>query len=110
MAGCAFNQAVQKFHKGWGFFCLQSSPGPPIPGGFDGVLAEGTISKDDLEGPLRGASLETLIALMQHGDTYVNVHTKDSPTGEIRGQIQNSSPANFGQMNKKAWSTVIPAI
>jgi hypothetical protein len=62
---------------------------PPqlIPGRFSGVLAEGTITADDLVGPLAGASLEALIEEMVSGNTYVNVHTEQFPAGEIRGQI-----------------------
>jgi hypothetical protein len=62
---------------------------PPqlIPGRFSGVLAEGTITADDLVGPLAGASLEALIEEMVSGNTYVNVHTEQYPGGEVRGQI-----------------------
>jgi hypothetical protein len=81
MAGCAFNLTVQRFHKGWGFFCPHASPEPPLPGGFSGVFAERTILKGDLKGSLQGASLAIFLALMKHGGTYANVHTKDSPTG-----------------------------
>lgn len=65
-------------------------PAPPsqlIPGRFDGVLAEGTITAADLTGPLTGMGLEDLVAAMMAGDTYVNVHTTLHPSGEIRGQI-----------------------
>ena len=65
----------------------------------DGVLAEGTITAADFIGPLAGLTMDDLIAAMQAGDAYVNVHTNDgvSPTntgpgdfpgGEIRGQIR----------------------
>jgi len=64
--------------------------GPPpqlIPGRFNGVLAEGTVTSADLVGPLAGASLSDLIAEIQAGNAYVNVHTSQNPPGEIRGQI-----------------------
>ena len=74
--------------------------GPVAPGGgrTDGVLAEGTITTADLVGPLAGMSLSDLMAAMEAGNTYVNVHTSDGvapdntgpgdfPGGEIRGQI-----------------------
>lgn len=65
----------------------------------NGILAQGTITAEDLEGPLAGASLSALAAAMRAGNTYVNVHTDDSvppantgpgdfPGGEIRGQIE----------------------
>jgi hypothetical protein len=58
-----------------------------IPGRFDGVLAEGTITAGDLVGPLAGESLSALVDAIEEGNTYVNVHTIDFPGGEIRGQI-----------------------
>lgn len=64
--------------------------GPPpelIEGRFDGVLAEGTITTDDLVGPLDDGQLSDLLAMMRAGNTYVNVHTEANPAGEIRGQI-----------------------
>lgn len=65
--------------------------GPPpvlIPGVFSGVLAEGTITADDLVGPLEGATLADLANAMVTQNTYVNVHTVENPGGEIRGQIR----------------------
>jgi hypothetical protein len=65
--------------------------GPPaqlIPGRTSGVLATGTITADDLVGPLAGASLADLLAAMEAGNTYVNVHTSQFPPGEVRGQIR----------------------
>ena len=54
----------------------------------DGILAQGTITEDDLIGSLAGESLSDLIALMASGETYVNVHTSENRGGEIRGQIR----------------------
>lgn len=66
-----------------------SSPPPKlIPGSFDGVLAEGTITAKDLVGPLRGQPLSALIGQMEAGNTYVNVHTKEHPQGSICGQVE----------------------
>lgn len=75
--------------------------GPAAPGGghFNGVLAEGVITADDLIGPLTGNPLSELIIQIEAGNTYVNVHTNDGispsntgpgdfPGGEIRGQIK----------------------
>ena len=62
-------------------------PNPSVPGRFSGTLAEGTITADDLVGPLLGTSLSDLIAEIDNDQTYVNVHTLANPSGEIRGQI-----------------------
>jgi len=71
----------------------------PAGGGrTDGVLAEGTITAANLTGPLAGQPLNTLLAAMESGNAYVNVHTNDGvappntgpgdfPGGEVRGQI-----------------------
>ena len=64
--------------------------GPPpslIEGRFDGVLAEGTITADNLVGPLNRKTLDDLKTAIQNGLTYVNVHTSQYPGGEIRGEI-----------------------
>lgn len=65
--------------------------GPPpqlIEGRTQGVLAEGTITADDLVGGLAGEDLDDLLTEMRAGNTYVNVHTTTNPGGEIRGQIR----------------------
>ena len=64
-----------------------SPPMQLIEGRTSGVLAEGTITADDLVGPLEGMTLGDLIAAMDEGRTYVNVHTEAYPAGEIRDRI-----------------------
>ena len=75
-----------------------AGPFPAGGGRTDGVLAEGTITAANLVGPLAGHPLSDLIAAMETGNAYVNVHTNDGvappntgpgdfPGGEIRGQI-----------------------
>lgn len=53
----------------------------------NGVLAEGTITSANLIGPLLGHPLSDLIAAMEAGSTYADVHTTAFLAGEIRGQI-----------------------
>ena len=47
---------------------------------------------------MKGQTLADLKTAMANGDTYVNVHTKDHPNGEISGQIklkgENESTGN----------------
>ncbi|HXF60213.1 MAG TPA: CHRD domain-containing protein [Caldilineaceae bacterium] len=73
---------------------------PPGGGRTDGVLAEGTITKDNLLNDLAGQPLSALIEAIQSGNAYVNVHTNDGvdpantgpgdfPGGEIRGNFHS---------------------
>ena len=71
----------------------------PLGGGrIQGVIAQGTITADDLTGPLEHQSLEDLVTAMRTGKAYVNLHTNDGvgatntgagdfPGGEIRANI-----------------------
>jgi len=70
--------------------------GPPVAvitndkkaGKFSGTLAEGTITKKELMGPMAGKSVEDLFKQIKKGNAYLNVHTDKYPNGEIRGQIK----------------------
>jgi hypothetical protein len=73
-------------------------PGPLGAGRIQGVIAQGTITADNLVGPLAGQSLDALIAALRAGQAYVNLHTNDGvdpadtgpgdfPGGEIRADI-----------------------
>lgn len=64
--------------------------GPPprlIPGLFEGVLAQGTITRDDLMGSMRGKPVSSLIAEIRAGNVYVNIHTRTHARGEICGPV-----------------------
>jgi len=82
----------------WLFPSTAPVPGPVGSGRHDGVLAEGTFTAANLVGPLAGHPLSDLLAAIQSGNAYVNVHTNDGqgaantgpgdfPGGEIRGQL-----------------------
>jgi hypothetical protein len=58
-------------------------PAQLIPGRHDGVLATGTITADDVI----GMTLDQLVDAIHAGTAYVNVHTSQLPSGEIRGQL-----------------------
>jgi hypothetical protein len=55
---------------------------------FSGILAKGKITEAELMTSYKGKTLADLIAAIKTGDTYVNVHTKKNPDGEIRGQLK----------------------
>jgi hypothetical protein len=61
-------------------------PGVPIPGSFEGTLASGVITVDDLRGPLAG-NWKGFVQATIAGQLYVNVHTAANPGGEIRDQV-----------------------
>lgn len=71
---------------------------PPGGGPRSGVIGQGTATAAQLTGPLQGKTLAELVAEMDAGRTYVNIHTSaggtaatlqpgDIPPGELRGQL-----------------------
>jgi hypothetical protein len=51
------------------------------------VLQNSTFAATNLEGPMEGKEIPDLLAAIQNGTSYVNVHTEQNPDGEIRGQL-----------------------
>lgn len=62
--------------------------GPLKEGMFTGILNNGRIEAEDLIGPLAGMTIPDLVKEIEMGNAYVNVHTMQTPSGEIRGQIR----------------------
>jgi CHRD domain len=73
--------------------------GAPASGSVNGTLAEGTITAADPGNGCGWTDLASVLAAIESGNTYVNVHTNDGvpppntgpgdfPGGEIRGQIR----------------------
>jgi len=73
--------------------------GAPAGGRVNGTLAEGTITAPDPGNACGWTDLAAVLAAIESGNTYVNVHTNDGvappntgpgdfPGGEIRGQIR----------------------
>jgi hypothetical protein len=60
----------------------------------NGTLIEGAITASDLEGPFAGKSMQDLMSPIKQLMAYINVHTVDYPSGEIRGQIANVTAIN----------------
>jgi hypothetical protein len=71
---------------------------PPAGGPRSGTIGQGTAVATQLVGPMQGKTMADLIAQIDAGNAYVNIHTAsgaspatlqpgDIPPGEIRGQI-----------------------
>ncbi|MBN3582613.1 CHRD domain-containing protein [Algoriphagus aestuarii] len=77
----------------------------------NGVIADGIIDASKLVGPLAGMSIAELVAELESGNIYVNVHTTSNPGGEIRGQVslvEASDNKNYG--TKLSGSNEVPAV
>lgn len=64
-------------------FLYSGTPGDEV----NGTLVHGTIDASDLVGALAGMTMDDLMAAIDAGTAYVNVHSTEYPAGEIRGTI-----------------------
>uniref|UniRef100_A0A7V3V064 CHRD domain-containing protein n=1 Tax=candidate division WOR-3 bacterium TaxID=2052148 RepID=A0A7V3V064_UNCW3 len=55
---------------------------------FNGILCSVTLTDQDLQGPLAGKKIETLIYAMGMGNIFINIASGSYPEGEIRGQLR----------------------
>jgi hypothetical protein len=65
-------------------------PAVLIPGTTNGPLANGTLNNNNILRDYNGdgtMNMADLIAAIEAGDTYVNVHTSAYPAGEIHGPV-----------------------
>jgi CHRD domain len=83
---------VARLHEGKagtsGATILTLYGGPIRRGVFSGVLAQGSFTAANLQGPLKGKKVADLVALIKSGKVYLNAGTSTHPGGEIRGQIK----------------------
>lgn len=63
-------------------------PAMLIPGQFTGPLGTGSFTAANFVGPLAGQTIADLLSAIREGRAYVNVHTQQSPAGEIRGPLK----------------------
>lgn len=71
----------------WLFGQPPAASNPRIDFDKNDTVARGEIDASDLVGPLAGKTLEDLVALLNSGGAYVNLHTAAFPGGELRAQV-----------------------
>jgi hypothetical protein len=86
------NTSVAQVHEGGigsnGPEVLTLFTGPTKTGLYSGVVAQGSITSEDLLGPLKGKTIADFISLIENGTIYVNVGTTTHANGAIRGQLE----------------------
>jgi hypothetical protein len=56
----------------------------------NGLLAEGTITQDDV---LAGIAMPRLLEELRRGNLHVSIHTRSRPLGELRGKVTPAGEA-----------------
>lgn len=56
-----------------------------------GMIVRGNITGQTLKGPMKGKTISDLISLIDAGNAYVNINSRNHPQGEVRGQIDPSN-------------------
>lgn len=76
-------------------------PATLIPGRSNGIIGEGAATNANViprpasaACPGGVANFDDLVAKLQNGGAYANVHTSANPPGEIRGKIEERGPTN----------------
>jgi hypothetical protein len=86
------------FAGGVSFFLCGGGGKPACPN-VEGTV-EGDVTAADVVGPnaqgIEPGSFDEIVNAMRAGHAYANIHTTRWPTGEIRGQINNSDQKEFG--------------
>lgn len=81
------------------FFCTNLAPPAGVPAPQACPAGPATISGEwtaadvvavTAQGIAGPADFDEVVGAMRHGVTYANVHTEQSPTGEIRGQVRGN--------------------
>ncbi len=69
-----------------------------------GMIVRGNITEHTLKGPMNGKTIADLISLIDTGNAYVNINSRNHPQGEVRGQIfpSNQSISNISSVDISA--------
>ncbi len=67
-----------------------------IDGRFDGTLAQGVFTEKDFTTDFEDVEFGKFVERMDDKGLYVNVHTEQNPSGEIRGQIRRAKTHDGG--------------
>ena len=58
-------------------------------GKFTGTLAEGSLTAENLAGPMKGKTPKDVFEMLEYGKAGVAVHTEQNPGGELWGVVKH---------------------